>query len=164
MRRLKKHFHFVRRKGRVTHVMSRGLHTTLCNQGVMSGKGRCVPTKKHPICKRCEKEADKKKLWDRDIKVSPCPDCGNEGIALFNCGYSSFNPGGGECHDCGLSLSSYVNWNASDAVVARVWNSQAKERMKPGDEVETEGKLKAERAKSRKLRKQLRALGKEPVA
>ena len=33
--------------------------------------------------------------------ILPCKKCGSTDIKLYDCGYSSFNCGGGKCQRCG---------------------------------------------------------------
>lgn len=43
------------------------------------------------------------------IRILPCPSCGNKDVRLFDCGYSSFNPGWAKCK-CGYEFKSgYVD-------------------------------------------------------
>jgi len=164
MRMLKDHCRYRARKRGSTHIFSRcGLSESLCGVGaVASSEDIGAPTKRHPLCKKCEAIADKRKLWGGELKVEPCPRCGNEGIELFNCGYSSFNPGGGRCPDCGFEVQEYVSWNDGDGAMAKVWNRGVKAEL-DSPVRRLEEKLKAERLKARRLRRQLRDHGLEPL-
>lgn len=156
-------YRFVQRRRGSTHITYHRDDRTLCNQGRMPTSTKSVvPTRKRPLCKRCEAKAGKSGIWEEELKVEPCPRCGNEGIVLFNCGYSSFNPGGGMCPDCGFEVSEYVDWNTDKKAMARVWNRGAKD-VGESPEEKLKVKLKAERLKARRLRRQLRDLGEEPV-
>lgn len=54
--------------------------------------------------------------------LQPCIKCDSTNIKIFDCGYSSFNVGGGECRDCKHKVSGAVNINwQSDSL--RVWNT-----------------------------------------
>ena len=164
MKTLKDGSHFRSHKRGSTHIfMRKGISVALCGMVGKIGSNASTPSKKHPICKKCEKLANEQKLWGTDLQVEPCPKCGNEGIELFNCGYSTFNPGGGKCPDCGYEVQEFVDWNARPFVLARVWNRGAKAYGKTPQK-KAEDKLKKERAKTRTLRKQLRAHGFEPLA
>ncbi len=60
-------------------------------------------------------------------KIMPCKKCGSTNIHLYDCGYSSFNCGGGECLGCGRkSGSQTLNWNPSNKTLIRVWNNGQK--------------------------------------
>lgn len=88
------------------------------------------------------------------MKILPCPQCKSDDITIYNCGYSSFNPGGGECKKCQFKIDTFVSWNASDNECAKIWNDGVKEARKP----------KERESAIRKLRKQLRENGLTPVA
>lgn len=82
-------------------------------------------------------------------KIKPCKKCGSKDIKFSDCGYSSFNCGGGTCRDCG-----FRGWSDSlgcmpfiDELIS-VWN----DCQKP-----TDGEnFVLEQRKTRILRKQLR--------
>ena len=86
-------------------------------------------------------------------KIKPCKKCGSTNILLWDCGYSSFNPGGGECLACGFRIEGEAGCSPGQDDLIAIWN----EGQKPD-------KLKAERLKTRRLRAQLRENGLEPVA
>jgi len=90
------------------------------------------------------------------VKVIPCKVCGGEDIELRDCGYNTTHMGGGTCQSCGRTVRDTVRMYPSPLDLARIWNNN----QKPG----TEDKLKSERAKTRKLRKQIRDLRATPVA
>jgi ribosomal protein L37E len=121
-----------------------------------------VPSKKRPICKHCEKKATEQKLFDKDLKVEPCPKCGNDGIKFFNCGYSSFNPAGGECADCGYKVSQYADWNIKTSALVKLWNKSVRDYIANPEEKLKE-RLRAQKNKLRRLRRQLRSHDIDPV-
>ena len=166
MKMLKDHYRYCqpsRRGG--THIQPRSVGNavgaTLCGKATVLAAHN-PPSKRKPLCKHCERNADKEKAWGKDIPVEPCPKCGNEGILFYNCGYSSFNPGGGKCPDCKFEVQEYVGWNDSSKKMIALWNRGVRAYNKRPEKV-LENKLKKEMAKTRKLRKQLRNLGAEPV-
>lgn len=59
----------------------------------------------------------------REIHVAPCLKCGRTNIRLWDCGYSSFNIGGGECCDCGHIKTSTCDIFPSKGSLAVIWNS-----------------------------------------
>ena len=97
----------------------------------------------------------------KEVKVKPCKTCKSKNIRLHDCGYSSFNVGGGECLNCGkCSTSQNISCNPTKKELARIWN----DGQKP-TEIE---RLKAignrDKRKLAKLRKQLRDAGIDPCA
>jgi hypothetical protein len=165
MKTLSKPYRYAQRRRGSTHISRFKSRETLCKQScpLTSGTSHGVTaTKKRPICKKCEAIAERDKLFDKDLKVEPCPKCGNDGIVLFNCGYSAFNPGGGECTDCGYKVSHYVDWDATVGDLVKLWNRDVRQFNKRPEKT-LEAKLKKEQAKTRKLRKQLRDHGFDPI-
>lgn len=59
----------------------------------------------------------------KSVEVNPCIKCGSEDIRLYDCGYSSFNYGGGECQSCKNKHSTSVDWNVSKKDLAAIWNA-----------------------------------------
>lgn len=88
------------------------------------------------------------------MKIKPCKKCGSTEVKLHDCGYSSFNPGGGTCK-CGFKVTETLGCDPDKEVLIEVWNR--------GQKLNTEEKLKLERLKTRRLRRQIRATGLEPV-
>jgi len=88
-------------------------------------------------------------------KIKPCKKCGSKDIKFWDCGYSSFNPGGGECEDCGFKVKGEAGCLPTDTGLVRIWNN--------GQRLNDNEKLKLERAKTRKLRKQLRDHSLDPL-
>jgi len=76
----------------------------------------------------------------------PCKQCGSAKIELWDCGYSSFNPGGGRCEN-GHKVSGEVGCMPKPADLAKIWN----DGQKP-TEIE---KLRAE---NKRLRAKVRAM------
>jgi DNA-directed RNA polymerase subunit RPC12/RpoP len=56
------------------------------------------------------------------ISVYPCIRCGSENIKLWDCGYSSFNPGGGKCVECGREVQDMVSCMPTPQELANIWN------------------------------------------
>lgn len=84
----------------------------------------------------------------KSIKIKPCKKCGGTNIKLWDCGYSSFNPGGGKC-ECGHEVQGEAGCNPTQTDLASIWNF--------GQQLtHTEG-LKAE---IKKLKAKIRALQK----
>ena len=90
------------------------------------------------------------------MRIKACKKCGSVDIKIYDCGYSTFNNGGGECRSCGhkSSLSSLGCCPSMDSLIG-IWNN--------GQKPSYAEKLKQERRKCSKLRKQLRGLGVEPI-
>ena len=93
------------------------------------------------------------------LKLKPCRKCGGTDIKIWECGYTTFNPGGIKCQnpkcghaievkDCGIGGMPSV-----DERLARIWNA---------DKPSVPELLGFEQAKTRKLRKQLREAGVKP--
>lgn len=82
-------------------------------------------------------------------KIKPCKKCGSTKVTLWDCGYSSFNPGGGKC-ECGHEVKGEAGCSPSQDALARIWNE--------GQKLTEVEKLRAEvkrlRAKVRLLSKQ----------
>ena len=58
------------------------------------------------------------------IKLKSCIKCGSEAIELYDCGYSSFNCGGGKCKDCGHDAHvCTLGCFPSKKELARAWNA-----------------------------------------
>ncbi len=93
------------------------------------------------------------------MKIEPCKECGNKDIELYDCGYSSFNCYGGKCKSCGYKSGTTTGGcSPTKNEQIRLWNCG----QKLTETEILEGKLKAERAKTRILRKQLRGKNIEP--
>jgi hypothetical protein len=76
------------------------------------------------------------------MKLKPCKICGSRNITLWDCGYSSFNPGGGRCEN-GHEGKGECGCLADDATRARVWN--AAQKLTPMERLQAENKrLRAE--------------------
>ena len=59
----------------------------------------------------------------RTVYVAPCVKCGSEDVTIDDCGYSSFNVGGGKCKSCGHSVtSSIASCFPTKKELARIWN------------------------------------------
>ncbi len=56
-------------------------------------------------------------------KIEPCFDCGSPDINIWDCGYSSFNIGGGTCKKCGRKISGSVGWNDFKKDSLELWNN-----------------------------------------
>jgi hypothetical protein len=82
-------------------------------------------------------------------KIKPCKKCGSTKVKLWDCGYSSFNPGGGKC-ECGHEVKGEAGCLPSQEDLAWIWNE--------GQKLTEVEKLRAEvkrlRAKVRLLSKQ----------
>lgn len=67
------------------------------------------------------------------VKPKPCRKCGSTDIKLWECGYTTFNPGGAECRGCGheVKLKDCGVGPGQHCIdtVARAWNKD-----KPGIE------------------------------
>lgn len=83
------------------------------------------------------------------MKLKPCKICGSKNIRLHDCGYSSFNCGGGTCENGHYSGISTLGCFPTQDELAKVWND--------GQKPTAEEKLKAE---NKKLRKQIHELKK----
>jgi len=89
------------------------------------------------------------------MKIKPCKKCGSTDIQIWDCGYSSFNPGGGTCNKCGFKVEQMVGCMPSREELVDMWNR--------GQKLDDTEKLKLERAKTKLLRRQLRDNGLEPA-
>ena len=61
----------------------------------------------------------------KKVHVASCMKCGSTDILLSDCGYSSFNYGGGKCKKCGHEVSTQVGScfpTVSD--LAKIWNAE----------------------------------------
>ena len=79
--------------------------------------------------------------------MKPCKKCGSKDIELWDCGYSSFNPGGGRCGKCGFEVKGEAGCSPRPKDLEAIWNNGQKLNH---DE------------KCRILRKQLRSAGIKP--
>lgn len=59
------------------------------------------------------------------MKIKPCKKCESTDIELWDCGYSSFNPGGGKCNNCGFEVSDYTLYD-DKASLTKIWNAGQK--------------------------------------
>ena len=66
------------------------------------------------------------------VKLKPCKGCGSKNIELWDCGYSSFNPGGGRCKDCGFEVKDEAGCMPTEASLASIWNFGQKPTTKKG--------------------------------
>ena len=90
------------------------------------------------------------------MKIQPCKKCNSTDIKLYDCGYSSFNCGGGTCRNCGFIVTvSTLRVFPTQRDLTVVWND--------GQKPTPTERLDVERKKTRKLRKQLREAGLDPV-
>jgi hypothetical protein len=90
------------------------------------------------------------------MKIRPCKLCESKDIKLYDCGYSSFNCYGGKCRECGYhSGTSTGGCFPTENDKIKEWNR--------GQKLTAKEKLKEEKSKCRKLRKQLRDNGMKPV-
>jgi hypothetical protein len=64
----------------------------------------------------------------RRKRLKPCKVCGSRKITLWDCGYSSFNPGGGRCEN-GHEGKGEAGCSPNDNMLADLWN----EAQKPTD-------------------------------
>ena len=59
------------------------------------------------------------------MKIAPCIKCGSKEIELYDCGYSSFNCGGGKCKSCGHKVSDcYLGCFPTQQELASIWNGK----------------------------------------
>ena len=86
----------------------------------------------------------------RRVRVKPCKKCGSKDITFWDCSYSSFNPGGGKCNDCGRKCHDEVGCLPTRDTLVRVWNR--------GQLLTSEEKLRNE---NKRLRKKVRDLQRE---
>lgn len=56
-------------------------------------------------------------------KILPCKKCGSANIELSDCGYSSFNPGGGKCLNCGSKVYGEAGCMPDKETLAAIWNA-----------------------------------------
>jgi hypothetical protein len=84
-------------------------------------------------------------------KIKPCKKCGSTEVKLWDCGYSSFNPGGGKC-PCGHEVKGEAGCSPSQDDLAGIWNA--------GQKLTEVEKLRVE---NKRLRAKVRALGKSNV-
>lgn len=63
------------------------------------------------------------KTVKREIHVAPCLECGSADILLSDCGYSSFNVGGGKCKSCGHEVTKTVGTFPTMEGLASIWNT-----------------------------------------
>jgi len=88
--------------------------------------------------------------------IKRCKKCGSKDIELFDYGYGTYNPYGGKCKKCDYVVTEICGpWVVTDVEKEAAWNR--------GQKLNSEEKLKAERSKTRKLRKQLRDCGQKPL-
>jgi hypothetical protein len=59
----------------------------------------------------------------REIYVAPCIACNNTDISLSDCGYSSFNIGGGYCKSCKREVNAGCGTFPTPDQLAAIWNS-----------------------------------------
>ncbi|MFC4236391.1 hypothetical protein ACFOY8_14395 [Thalassospira xianhensis] len=60
----------------------------------------------------------------REIHVASCIKCGSDDVQITDCGYSSFNMGGGTCKSCKHSVSDSCDISPSKDELARIWNKK----------------------------------------
>ena len=90
----------------------------------------------------------------KTVKLKPCKKCGSKNIRLWDCGYSSFNPGGGECLKCHATVKGEAGCLPTSATLASIWNK--------GQKLMVEEKLRVDieklRAENKRLRARLRGM------
>lgn len=65
------------------------------------------------------------KIIKREVYVAPCIKCGSSDIRIYDCGYPSFNCGGGECRKCGNKVTATsLECDPSIDVLAAIWNGE----------------------------------------
>lgn len=64
------------------------------------------------------------KTVEREIHVAPCLMCGSDDISLDDCGYSSFNVGGGKCNKCKHSATDACHFDVTKDQLASIWNKK----------------------------------------
>lgn len=70
------------------------------------------------------------------MRIEPCVKCGSNDIALWDCNYSSFNPGGGKCRRCGFNVQGEAGCLPSPDVLINIWNSGQRKRRKQTETAE----------------------------
>ena len=58
----------------------------------------------------------------REIHIEPCIKCGSEGASIGDCGYSSFNIGGGVCRTCAVSQTAPCGTLPEKDELVNIWN------------------------------------------
>ena len=87
----------------------------------------------------------------REIDVAPCVKCGGDDIDIYDCGYSTFNVGGGECRTCGHKVTNnHLGCFPTKTELAAIWNA--------GNDLE--GLIKAEKDKIENARARITELEK----
>ncbi len=81
--------------------------------------------------------------------MKPCKKCGCKEITLWDCGYSSFNPGGGKCNKCGFRVKDEAGCLPTAKMLEAIWNR---------------GQGLIDKEKLKILRKQIRSMGLKPKA
>jgi hypothetical protein len=84
---------------------------------------------------------------EKKPRLKPCKKCGGKNISLWDCGYSSFNPGGGNCNDCGNEVTGESGCSPTQTDLAAIWNK--------GQTLTVEESLRAE---NKRLRAKVKAL------
>jgi len=64
----------------------------------------------------------KKETIEVVLDVAPCLECGSESIAIEDCGYNSFNVGGGRCAVCGHESTSDCSVDPDVEELIDIWN------------------------------------------
>src|SRR5689334_23130810 len=59
----------------------------------------------------------------KTVTTRPCKCCGCKEIELYDCGYSSFNYGGGKCKGCGVKASGPVSTFPDKIELVSIWNT-----------------------------------------
>lgn len=84
-------------------------------------------------------------------KIKACKKCGSTAVRLWDCGYSSFNPGGGKCQ-CGQEVMGEAGCSPTQDDLAKIWNA--------GQKLNEVERLRVE---NKRLRAKVRALSKSNV-
>lgn len=58
-----------------------------------------------------------------EVHVAPCIECGSTDITIADCGYSSFNKGGGKCKSCGHEVYQTVSCLPNIRSLIGIWNT-----------------------------------------
>ncbi len=56
-------------------------------------------------------------------EIKPCKKCKGTDILFYDCGYSSFNYGGGKCRTCGFTASEMCGTFPEEEILIKYWNN-----------------------------------------
>ncbi len=84
--------------------------------------------------------------------VNRCIKCGTKGIIVYDCGYSSFNPGWAKCTGCGIKVEIEICGEPPAAHLRSEWNRKNPKPQKAISRIDDKiDKLKIEKKRLKKL-------------